>query len=120
MLLYTHSSLKWKGVLPLSLRLGSRDQVNNDGGGGRFQASPGELSSAHSEGNVSLNSEGLQGWAWVQNSLHSSSLGRVIAKTRVSFCLGFNWKLVCPVGSSYLGPKFGEQILAQEGNQAVR
>ena len=30
-LLYTHCSLEWKGVLPLSLRLGSRDQVNNDG-----------------------------------------------------------------------------------------
>ena len=114
MLLYSHSSLEWKGVLPLCLRLGSRDQVNNDGA--QLQASPGGLSSAHMEGNVSLNSEGLQGKAWVQKSLHSSSLGRVIAKTRVSFCLGFNWRLVCPVGSKVIwAPSLESRSLSRRG-----
>ena len=91
--------------------------------GARLQASPSALSSAHTEGNVSLNSEGLQGRAWAQNSLHSSSLGRVITKTRVSFCLGFNWRLVCPVGSKVIWPQVWRVDLGpgeESGSQVSR
>ena len=72
--------------------------------GARCGASPGGLSLAHTEGKVSLNSGRLLGWAWAQNSLHSSSLSVVTASTRDPgpSCSGFIRRLAGPVGSEVI------------------
>lgn len=120
MFLDANFSFLWKGLLPSPLGLGSRDHFSNDGA--RFGASPGGLSSAHTEGKASLNSCRLLGWAWAHNSLRSSSLGMVIASTRAPVsCLGFTRRLVCPGGlKSSLSPKLGEYVSTQEGNGAIK
>ena len=61
----------------------------------------GGMSSAHTVGKAVLNLDGPLGWAWVQNSLHSSCLGVVIAIIRGAdfSCLGSNQRLVHSIGS---------------------